>query len=210
MTHRRRSTKLLASLFAFSLLAAACGDDDEDPAAGGEGTEEETPATEGSGGGGGDLVLGAEQEPECADWISICSGSSWGFWAMQVHTMPRSFDIEQVDGEWEYVPSNLLTGEPELVEEPEQVVTYSINPDAVWSDGEPITCQDYVYTHDQVANGTDIYDTTGYRDIESVECTDPQTPVVTFATPYAGWKALFGGQFGILPSHILELSLIHI
>jgi peptide/nickel transport system substrate-binding protein len=188
------------------LLAAACGDDDEEPAAGGEGTEEETPATEGdgSGGGGGDLVLGAEQEPECADWISICSGASWGFWTMQVNTMPRSFDIEQVDGEWEYVPSILLTGEPELVEDPQQVVTYSLNPDAVWSDGEPITCDDFVYTWDQVANGTDIYDTTGYRDIESVECTDPQTPVVTFGTPYAGWKALFGGQFGIMPSHLLE------
>ena len=42
MTHRRRSTKLLASLFALSLLAAACGDDDEEPAAEGGDTGGET------------------------------------------------------------------------------------------------------------------------------------------------------------------------
>ena len=27
---------------------------------------------------------------------------------------------------------------------------------------------------------------------------------MTFATPYAGWKGLFGGGFGIYPSHLLE------
>lgn len=195
MTHRRTSTKLLASLFALSLLAAACGDDDDDE---GAATTEEDVAE------GGDLVLGAEQEPECADWMGSCGGSSWGFWAMGVQTMPRSFEIVEVEGEWVYEASNLLTGEPELVEEPEQVVTYSINPDAVWSDGEPITCADWVYTNDQIANAEAIYDRTGYQDVESVECPDPKTAVVTFAEPYAGWKSMFGGQYGVYPAHILE------
>ena len=60
------------------------------------------------------------------------------------------------------------------------------------------------YTWDAIANGDDIYDPTGYTDIETVDCPDPKTAVVTFAEPYSGWKQLFGGQYGILPSHILE------
>jgi peptide/nickel transport system substrate-binding protein len=136
--------------------------------------------------------------------MGSCGGSSWGFWMLGVNTMPRSFEIVNNDGQWEYEASSLLKGEPELVTEPKQVVTYEISDDAVWSDNEPITCDDWVYTWDQVANGEDIYDTTGFRDIESVDCPDDKTAVVTFAQPYAGWKSLFGGQFGIYPSHILD------
>ena len=156
---------------------------------------------------GGDLVLGAEQEPECADWMGSCGGSSWGFWTMGANTMPRAFDIVQEGDEWVYTPSPLLEGEPELVTEPEQVTTYTISEDAVWSDETPISCADFVYTWDQVANGEEIYDRTGFRNIGSVECPDGddgKTVVVTYATPFAGWKSIFGGQFGIFPAHILE------
>ena len=33
--------------------------------------------------------------------------------------------------------------------------------------------------------------------------TDPHTAVVTFKTPYPDWKVLFGGNYGVLPSHLL-------
>lgn len=199
MRRQRRSSTLLALIVAFSLLAAACGGDDGDVGQETEG-EEEVPA-------GGELVLGAEQEPECVDWISSCAGASWGYWTMGVNTMPRSFEIVQEGDQWVYAPSSLLEGEPELETDPQQVTTYQISEDAVWSDETPITCADYVYTWDQIVNGEDIYDRTGYADIESVECPDGEdgrTVVVTYAEPYASWKALFGGQFGIYPAHILE------
>ena len=86
-----------------------------------------------------------------------------------------------------------------MVTDPKQVVTYNINPDAVWTDGEPITSTDFKYTWEQIATGTDIYDTTGYNNIESVDDTDPSVAVVTYATPYAGWKGLFGGRLRHLP-----------
>ena len=79
------------------------------------------------------------------------------------------------------------------------MVTYHINPKAVWSDGQPITSTDFKYTWDQIAHGKDIYDTTGYTNIASVDDTDPHTAVVTFKTPYADWKSLFGGIYGDLP-----------
>ena len=31
---------------------------------------------------GGEIVIGAEQEPDCADWLGTCSGSIWGNYTM--------------------------------------------------------------------------------------------------------------------------------
>jgi peptide/nickel transport system substrate-binding protein len=126
---------------------------------------------------------------------------------MNVTTMPRAFDTVKAGDNWQPVYNpDLLTGEPELDQSDatRPVVTYDINPDAVWSDGTPITCDDFNFTWDQIANGEDIYDPTGYVDIESVECPAPNTPVVTFSTPYLGWKGLFGGGYGVFPKHLLD------
>jgi peptide/nickel transport system substrate-binding protein len=156
---------------------------------------------------GGSLVIGAEQEPDCFDWMGSCGGSSWGYWMGGVTTMPRSYDVVVDNGKYSYKPNILLTGEAQLETTPVQKVTYNINPQAVWSDGEPITSTDFKYTWDQVANGDAIYDRSGYQDIESVDDSDPATAVVTFkqGKTYADWKGtLFGGQFGIYPSHILQ------
>jgi peptide/nickel transport system substrate-binding protein len=197
----KRSSYLRITIVAavIALLGAACG--------GGSGskkasTEDTTaPANVPR---GGTLVIGAEQEPDTADWIDSNSGASWGTWTMQAHTMPRAFEMVSDNGDWVYKPSSLLQGEPTLVTSPKQVVTYKINPAAKWSDGVPITAADFKYTWDQVAHGQNIYDRTGFKDIESVDASKPDSPVVTFAKTYGGWKGLFGGQFGLFPSHILQ------
>lgn len=197
MRRQRRSSKLLALILGSSLLAAACGGDDDGADEGA--AQPDVPA-------GGDLVIGAEQEGECLDYMGSCGGSSWMFWAVGHNTLPTSFEIVQDGDQWVYEPSSLLAGEPELQEDP-QVVTYTISDAAVWSDDEPITCADYAYTWDQVANGADIFDRTGYQNIGSVDCADGEdgkTAVVSFDEPYAGWRSLFGGQYGILPAHLLE------
>ena len=157
------------------------------------------------GAGGDTIVLGAEQEPDCADWIGSCAGASWGVWAIEAHTMPRVFDIVKDGKVWVYEASILMASEPTVdTVDGKQVVTYEINPDAVWSDGEPITSSDFKYTWDQIANGEDVYDPTGYDRIEGVDDSDPATAVVTFAESYGGWKQLFGAAYGVHPSHILE------
>jgi len=212
MVRSRRLLSFLALLLGFALLAASCGGSDDesgdDPASEeGDGGDDATTTTVNPDDipEGGNLVLGAEQEPDCADWISSCAGASWGYWTMNVNTMPRAFDpVLEDDGTYIYEPSILLADEPTLETDPQQVVTYNINPDAVWSDGEPITSSDFKYTWEQIATGEDIYDTTGYSNIESVDDSDPAVAVVTYETPYAGWKGLFGGGYGIYPSHILE------
>ena len=191
MRATRRSLLLVCVLVCLGLIAAACGD--------------EKKGSKGEEGGkvvkGGTLVLAAEQEPDCTDWIGSCSGSSWGYWTMGSPTLPRAFDV---NADSQYVPSPVLSGEPTLDKGPPQKVTYRIKSDAVWSDGQPITSHDIKYTWDQIAHGKDIYDKTGYEKIKDVNDTDQRVAVVTFSEPFAAWKDLFGAFYGILPSHLLE------
>jgi peptide/nickel transport system substrate-binding protein len=74
------------------------------------------------------------------------------------------------------------------------VVTYDINPDAVWDDGSPITAADFQCTNDAVLNTPGSLSTSGYDQIISVEAgeSDKQV-VVTFSSTYAPWKGLFSG-----------------
>jgi peptide/nickel transport system substrate-binding protein len=83
----------------------------------------------------------------------------------------------------------------ELTSTNPQVVTYTINPKAVWSDGKPITAADMI-SQWKALNGTigayTVVSTTGYDQIASVaQGTDEHQAVVTFANPYADWQALF-------------------
>jgi peptide/nickel transport system substrate-binding protein len=180
------------------LLLAACGggpptDQDGDGA-------RNVPVTE-----GGEIVIGAEQEPDCADWLGTCSGSIWGSYTMWTATIPVAFNARLDGDEWVPQASDLLAAEPEVADDGgQQTITYSINPDAVWSDGEPITSADFEYTALQVRDGEDIFDKSGYEKIESIETPDDQTVVLTLSEPYAAWRALFSNGYGVLPSHILE------
>jgi peptide/nickel transport system substrate-binding protein len=115
--------------------------------------------------------------------------------------MPQALNVSP---EGDYVPGAVLVDFPTLEPGPPMKVTYRIKREAVWSDGEPITSADFEYTWKQIVNGSDIYDTTGWIDIDSVDTTDPKTAVVTFKKPYAAWQDLWGGFNFILPSHLLE------
>jgi len=203
VTRRRRSFQLLAILFLLALVGAACSDSKKTTTSGSSGSNQSS----GSAQEGGSLVVGAEQEPDCFDWMGSCGGSSWGYWMAEVQTMPRTYDVVHSNDKYSYAPNILLTGEAELETTPVQKITYHINPQAVWSDGTPITSTDFKYTWQQVATADAIYDRSGYQEIESVDDSDPATAVVTMkqGKSFADWKGtLFGGQFGIYPSHILQ------
>lgn len=78
---------------------------------------------------------------------------------------------------------------------PRQVVTLTLNPRARWSDGTPITWEDY-RAQWQALNGRDagyrVASTTGYQDIEKVaRGGDDHQVVVTFAKPFGDWRSLF-------------------
>lgn len=207
MNSNWRSVRLVAAVAVVAMIFAACGSSKDKTKATTGGSQTTKAATIVD---GGTLTVGAEQEPECFDWLDACASSSWGAWMGQYQTIPRVFDpIAQADGSVKNVPSNLVTGAPEFSATPVETITYSINPKAVWSDGTAITCADFKYTVDQQQNTSEtanLYDTTGYVDIDKVDCTDPAKPIVTYKAgkTYASWQVLFGGGVGLYPSHLLE------
>ena len=150
---------------------------------------------------GGTLTIAA-WEPDCADPLLPCSSNAWGgaFSTMTSQTVPRVFDSR--DGHY-YVPSPLLAGAPTLSVGPPQTVTYHLNRKAKWSDGQPITSSDFRFTWQSVIHEKDVIDPTGYDQINNIDDSDPATAVVTFTSPYADWRDLFGPLYGVLPQHLL-------
>lgn len=189
----RPARRFGAALILLALVAAACSSS--------------KPRTTGAAAtpvpSGGTLVFGLEQEPNCLDWLGTCATVSYGLWAANVTTMPRAFSVEKSGTAYAYKPTALLAGTPSLVTTPKQQVTYKVNRDAKWSDGEPITSKDFSFTWKLVVDGKGVSDTTGYENIESVDDSAPDTAIVTFKTPFADWRSLFGGSYGVFPQHLL-------
>ncbi len=114
-----------------------------------------------------------------------------------------------------YVPSlntALLTSATVTSESP-QIVVYRINPSATWSDGVPITGQDFIYSwlaQSGRRSPTDIggrpftpATTAGYSHIAGIDVAPLRPDVVTvrFSTPYPDWKSLFSY---LIPAHVAE------
>jgi peptide/nickel transport system substrate-binding protein len=85
-----------------------------------------------------------------------------------------------------------------------QTLVYKIQPDAVWSDGTPISFDDFKYMKD-ASDGTTCpkcgpSTTAGYSTIKSMTPSDNgKTVTVVMKTPFADWKSMFGT---LMPAHI--------
>jgi peptide/nickel transport system substrate-binding protein len=108
------------------------------------------------------------------------------------------------------VPNTSLLQSVEVIKPAPLTISYVIDPKAVWSDGVPVTAQDFIYAWEsQRGVGTDIdgkpFDvasTLGYRDIDSVTpSSDGKTVTVIFGTPFTDWRVLFSNM---VPAHIAE------
>ena len=117
--------------------------------------------------------------------------------------MPRAFRVAS-DGSTtvntDYFTSVELTGENP------QVVTYTINPKAVWSDGTPITWED-IASQINATSGKDkdfaIANPNGIDRVDKVtRGVDDRQAVVTFAKPYAEWQGMFAGNTMLLPKSV--------
>lgn len=83
-------------------------------------------------------------------------------------------------------------------------VTYHIRSEAIWSDGQPVTADDFIYTHQIMSdpdNGPVV--TLGYDLVELAEVIDDKTVKFGFSEVYGAWRTLFGI---VLPAHIGDPS----
>ncbi|MEZ0114995.1 peptide/nickel transport system substrate-binding protein [Catenulispora sp. EB89] len=200
-TRRTGPVAVVVAGLSLSLVLAGCGGGSANPSAGSAvRTQTAAPVAVRQ---GGSLVIGAEQEPDCADWLGTCSGAVWGEYIMKNETIPQVFTVAKQGADWVPAASPLMAGEPTITGDAQPKITYRLNPKAVWSDGQPITSADLKYTALQVRDGQDIFDKTGYSLITSIDTPDPQTAVVTLSKSFGNWKMLFSGDYGVLPSHLL-------
>lgn len=92
-----------------------------------------------------------------------------------------------------------------------KTITIKLRDDINWSDGEPVTADDFVFTYEMIISDKNVVQSRYPYDeyVESVEAQDPQTIVVNFKEPFAAWLTnIFSGSpsaaQGVLPKHILQ------
>jgi peptide/nickel transport system substrate-binding protein len=178
---------------------SACGDDDDSSS---------SPGT------GGDKPSATANDVNATPRDQVQDGGTLR-WALS--GMPANFNYNQLDGtdrdNFEVIDALMpsvfnadgageLIVDPNFAEsaevtstDPKMVVTYKLNPKVVWSDGTAVSYLDFE-SQWKALNGTNqefqVAATQGYEDIESVaKGADDDEVIVTFAKPYADWKALY-------------------
>jgi peptide/nickel transport system substrate-binding protein len=85
-------------------------------------------------------------------------------------------------------------------------VTYNLLDGVTWSDGEPFTADDVVFTWQWITNPENASTNQSlYAGLSNVEAVDDLTVKLTFPTPQLGWYTFFSSSTvgGIYPQHIL-------
>ncbi|GGI04519.1 peptide ABC transporter substrate-binding protein [Egicoccus halophilus] len=201
-------------IMAAALVATACGNGGDEPPATeepetvepettDEDTDEDTGDTDEEAAGdpveGGTVLFGDEQEPTILNGTLI-DGNSLVTSKVFNNIFPGAYTIQP---DFSYAPW-LIDGEAEFTEDPFSV-TYTIRDDANWSDGTPITAEDFVFTlsvYDEDAAWADqITSRAGYELITDSEVEDDKTVTFDFSEPYAAWQLLFANVF---PAHEFE------
>lgn len=210
MSTMRKGTKYVALLAGSALALSACNTADS----GGGGTDGAAPVEGGDAVDTGPITYAWEQE-----------FGSYNNNTADENAIKNTVVLNQVlGGFWYFNPDGTLArdetfGTFEQTSEEPLTVEYTFADDAVWSDGEPIDCDDFLlawaansgaYTTGEVdAEGNEALvfstsGTTGYELMEKPVCEDgDKTIEVVYTEPFADWEAMFGGGT-IMPAHIVE------
>jgi peptide/nickel transport system substrate-binding protein len=142
---------------------------------------------------GGNLRLAVSSFPANFNVLNI-DGNTADVGSIVTPTLPGAF-ITQADGSLK-LNTDYFTA-AELTKASPQVVTLTINPKAVWSDGTPITWED-LKAEVEACSGHDkrylIASRAGFERVKSVaKGIDDRQAVITFAQPYAEWRGMFAG-----------------
>jgi peptide/nickel transport system substrate-binding protein len=152
---------------------------------------------------GGQITYSLEKNID--NWFQITSEGNVSPQSNAIKTLvPYTFvttpDLKIVMNE------NLLVSAEQTSTNP-QTIVYKIRPEAVWSDGRPITADDFVFNW-KYQDGKTCPDcapasTSGYDQLASVVGSDNgKTVTATFAATYTDWKNLWSSGSPIYPAHI--------
>jgi peptide/nickel transport system substrate-binding protein len=96
----------------------------------------------------------------------------------------------------------LFEGKPRLASTRPQTVTFRYKASALWSDGRPVTCEDWKATWRVFVNPQfNVVSREGWKDVRSVTCAGKSGTIV-FARPFAAWESLVSG--GVYAAHVIR------
>ena len=126
-------------------------------------------------------------------WFTTITQQFWNCWAWLYNEKN-----EVVPSLVTEIPSSVNGG----ISEDGLTITMHLRDDIQWSDGEPITSEDFRFTWAMTVDPANTVNSTYPEDqIASIDTPDPQTVVMHFDAPMAAWQTLWTG---IVPSHILK------
>ncbi|MBB6170595.1 peptide/nickel transport system substrate-binding protein [Nocardiopsis mwathae] len=196
----RRAAYMAAPVMALALMAGAC-----------------------SGGGGGDEAGGNEEkltdipasDMNATDRDDLEDGGTFHWGINEFPTQYQRFHTQGNLANAERIAAAVLprahyyddSGDPHPdqdfvlsseISDDGTTLTFELNPDATWSNGDPITWEDYAAQAETVGGHRDddakfeIGDKTGYERIEKTEEGENEFEAVfTFSTPFGEWPRLF-------------------
>lgn len=186
---------LVAAMLAAALVLSGCGGGSSGGLKGaGEqevGKNDINPVPRDRLGQGGTFTWGEDDLPTNYNYYQLT-----GFYVQTKNIlgalMPRPF-LAQPDNTVRRNPDYLTSAR--VTSTSPEVITYTLNPEARWSNGRPITWEDFKAMAAALKGDKPAYQvslTTGYEDIATVTrgANDRQVKV-TFARPFGEWKSLF-------------------
>jgi peptide/nickel transport system substrate-binding protein len=188
---RRRPLRLAVVLLAIALVGAACGGG----GGGGDTGSSSTAIKE-----GGTLSYAADQEPTGFN-NNTSKDNGTSVLNVVINLFPPVFRLHP---DYSVQLNKELMDSAEQTSSDPQTIVYKIKQAAVWSDGTPVTADDFEYLWKNL-NGSiednDVAATTGYDQIRRVTGSDGgKTVTVVFKEPFSDWKSLF---YGLLPAHYM-------
>ncbi len=174
--------RALAAAIAVSLLAVSGASDAQTPRV------------------GGTVAFGPLADPPCLNvLLAKCTEGVEATRFIAEVVLQPAFDVSP---QYTYRP-RLVSG-VEFTKKPPFTLTYHIRPAARWSDGEPITARDFVFTHRaRVARSAELpeVERQDLRRVRRVGAVDAKTVRVVLRSRFSGWRALFAN---VLPAHALR------
>ncbi len=127
-------------------------------------------------------------------FFSIVTDQLWNVWAWQFDDTNTPYPVMLVE---------MPTVENGGVSADGTVLTLELRDDLSWSDGEPLTAADFVFTYQMIVDPNNAVSTAYPYDeaVASVEAVDERTVIVTFNEPFVPWAANLWKS--LLPEHIL-------
>jgi peptide/nickel transport system substrate-binding protein len=127
-------------------------------------------------------------------WFSIITHQLWNCWA---------WDFDDKNSPRPVLVTEIPSLENGGLSPDGKVITMKLRPDLVWSDGAPLTSEDFVFTAEMHTSPKNAVATAyPYDQLEKIEAPDPTTVVLTFKEPFVSWAGTL--WHGMLPAHVLQ------